>query len=353
MSTRTVRRRHVEVPRIFDVADDTDLRRVEELLAGRQNYARIRLERVPPKAIAFGDPPILTELVAPPVVVLGERCETRVTARVHSFGVVWVRLEVRNPRPMAWDEWAEFAREAERKAAEPSFWREHLHSLLDGMRPGLADPSPVRLEEDYAIVTMRELDPPLPTARLREEVDLVPLLTHEPRPLSEMARAEVLRHAHSYYLDDLLVLTGDRAFVLEPSGDDDITDVLMDAELPRSYQKAAAVRRRRARLSGEYPRTAHAMRALVAGVTQITERVDHALTVTEDVYLARVYSSALELFRVRYWADSTDHKLSLIRDTYTALYDEAVATRAEWLEAAIVLLIVLELVIAGVGELLR
>ena len=35
-----------------------------------------------------------------------------------------------------------------------------------------------------------------------------------------------------------------------------------------------------------------------------------------------------------------------MRDIYTALYDEAVATRAEWLEAAIVLLIVLEIVMA-------
>jgi uncharacterized Rmd1/YagE family protein len=81
-------------------------------------------------------------------------------------------------------------------------------------------------------------------------------------------------------------------------------------------------------------------------VTQITEKVDNALKVTEDVYLARVYSSALELFRVRYWAGSIDRKLSLIRDAYTALYDESVATRMEWVEAIIVLLIVIEVVLA-------
>ena len=78
------------------------------------------------------------------------------------------------------------------------------------------------------------------------------------------------------------------------------------------------------------------MRALVAEITQITEKVDNALKVTEDVYLARVYTTALELFRIRYWADSIDRKLSLIREVYTGLYDEAMATRAEWLEASIV-----------------
>jgi hypothetical protein len=365
----TVRRGHVEVLRIFDVADDIDLRGVEELLAGRQNYARIRLARVAPKAIAFGDPPIVTDLLAPAVEVLGVRCDTRATARIHSFGVVSVSLEVRIPRVMGWAEWESFAREAEREAVALPFWRGHLQGLLDAMRPAMHDPSPVRLEEDYAIVTVRELDPPLSAAELQEAVDLVPLLTHERRPLSDAARADVLRHAHGYYLDDLVVLSWERAFVLEPSDDDDIADVLevanaqllelrvydafMDAELPRTYQAAAAVQGRRARLSGQYSRTAHDMRALVAEVTQITEKVDNALKVTEDVYLARVYSSALELFRVRFWAESIDHKLGLIRDTYTALYDEAVATRAEWLESAIVLLIVLELVIAFVGELLR
>jgi hypothetical protein len=50
-------------------------------------------------------------------------------------------------------------------------------------------PQPVRLEEDYAIVTVRELDPPLSAAELQDAVDLVPLLSHEMRPLSAAARA--------------------------------------------------------------------------------------------------------------------------------------------------------------------
>ncbi len=102
---------------------------------------------------------------------------------------------------------------------------------------------------------------------------------------------------------------------------------------------------------GRYARAANEMRRLVAEITEVTEKVDNALKVTEDVYLARVYTSALDLFRVRVLAASIDRKLALIRETYTALYDEAVATRAEWLEAAIVLLIVLEIVLAFLGAL--
>ena len=80
--------------------------------------------------------------------------------------------------------------------------------------------------------------------------------------------------------------------------------------------------------------------------TELTEKVDNALQVTEDVYLARVYSAALDLFRVSTVSAAVDRKLAIIRDTYSALYDEASSSRAELLEVLIVLLIVVEIALA-------
>ena len=85
---------------------------------------------------------------------------------------------------------------------------------------------------------------------------------------------------------------------------------------------------------------------LVAEVTELTEKVDNALQVTEDVYLARVYTAALDQFRVNNVSTAVNRKLAIIRDTYTALYDEASSTRGGLMEGAIVLLIVIELVLA-------
>lgn len=352
----------MEVFRIYDVAQEIDLLAVESLLAGHQPVARIRLERVAPKAIAFDDPPVVTDLLAPPLDVGGVRVPTRASARIYGFGVVSLSLEVGLPAEMPWPAFERFAQDAEREASLLPFWRTGLDGLLGALQPALRAAVATRMEEDYSVVTVRELDPSIDAAALLERVDLAHLLTQEPRPLSEAARRDVLRYMHSYYRDDLVVLTWDRAFVLEPSEDDDIADLLevanaqllelryydtlLDSELPQTYSQAAEVRATQALLRGRYSRAANQMRALVAEVTLITEKVDNALKVTEDVYLARVYSSALELFRVRFWADSIDRKLSLIRDTYTALYDEAMSTRSEWLEAAIVFLIVFEIVMA-------
>lgn len=362
-SPPAVRRASVEVIRIFDVAQEIDLVAVESLLADHQPVARIRLARVQPKAIAFDDPPVVTDLLAPPLDVGGLRAPTHASARIYGFGVISLSLEVKLPGQMEWSEFERFAHDAEREASLLPFWRTGLDGLLNALAPALrTTTAQTRMEEDYCVVTVRDLDPPIAAADLLERVDLATILTQEPKPLSESARRDVMKYAHSYYQDDLVVLTWDRAFVLEPSDDDDIADLLevanaqllelryydalLDAELPHTYSQAAEVRATQALLRGRYARAANQMRALVAEVTLITEKVDNALKVTEDVYLARVYSSALELFRVRFWAGSIDRKLSLIRDTYTALYDESMATRAEWLEAAIVFLIVFEIVMA-------
>ena len=90
--------------------------------------------------------------------------------------------------------------------------------------------------------------------------------------------------------------------------------------------------------------------SLVAEVTELTERVDNTLQVTEDVYLARIHTATLELFRVPKLSAAVDRKLSIIRETYIALYEEAGSRRAELLEAAIVLLIMFEIGLALVGH---
>jgi len=64
--------------------------------------------------------------------------------------------------------------------------------------------------------------------------------------------------------------------------------------------------------------------------------------VTEDVFLARIYAAALEMFRGRAWRSGIDGKLAIVRDAYGMLNAESQARRSEALEVIIVLLIVLE-----------
>ena len=82
------------------------------------------------------------------------------------------------------------------------------------------------LQEDHRIGVVRAFGVALDAEALQQRVDLVPLLSGEDRPLSEGARRDLLRQRFSYYTDDLVVLTWDRAFIHEPRGDSDVMDVL-------------------------------------------------------------------------------------------------------------------------------
>jgi hypothetical protein len=242
-------------------------------------------------------------------------------------------------------------------------WTELLDRVRKGIGDALIRPIPSTLEEDYLVGVVNAFSEPVTAETLTARLDLIPLLSGEQRPLSEGARRDLLRHRYSYYTDDMVVLAWDRAFIYEPRGDTDVIDVLevanaqllemryydelLDAELPRMYDLVEATRRRwmlpGARRFADLARRLYTM---VAEVTELTEKVDNALQVTEDVYLARIYAAALELFRVPTVSAAVDRKLSIIRDTYTALYDEAHSSRSEWLEIVILVLIFVEIVLA-------
>jgi hypothetical protein len=88
----------------------------------------------------------------------------------------------------------------------------------------------------------------------------------------------------------------------------------------------------------------------VADVTETVERVENALKVTNDVYLARVYAAALELFRERTWRRGIERKLGILRETYAMLNSEAQAVRMELLELVVVILIFAELALGILGH---
>jgi hypothetical protein len=350
---------------MYDIAYAIDLDRVEAIGAEQaEGASRIRLSRAEPKAIAYGVPPVEIRLGQFPI-QLPEVGTAEASVRVYEFGAVSISLRI-TLRDLRWSDFAEASLAFDRSAVEGRA-AELIGELADRvvalLAPALDRPATHRLEEDYFLTVVQTLEPQLSAEELLERVDLAAFLSGERAELSDGARRDVLKNRFSYFKTDLAVLAWDNAFLLEPSGDLDVADVLevayaqvlelrfyddlLDRELPRMYVRVAETRNAIRGLSRRrYAGLARDLYTLVAEVTETTERVDNALKVTEDVYLARIYGAALELYRVSTWAAAVDRKLSIIRDTYTALYDEAATARAELLELGIFLLIVLEIVLA-------
>ena len=363
IETPTVAEGHVTALRLFDLAYTIDLAVAETLWAQRAGQgARSRLTSTPPRAVTFGEAPL--RLTLPPIAIrLGDlEIEAQVAARLYAFGVATIAIRV----PAAGLAWSEYTARVNAVAktlnAEAPAWSETLARICDAVGPSLTRPNRSGLVEDYLVATVHAFDTPLQTADLGRTIDLVPLLSGETRPLAESARADLLARRFSYYTDDLVVLTWDRAFIYEPRRETDVADVievanaqflqmryydeLLDAELPRMYDMVEVATRRHTLGPRRFAKLARRLYTLVAEVTELTEKVDNALQVTGDVYLARVYAAALDLFRVKSVQAAVDRKLSIIRDTYAALYDEAASSRGSQMEAAIVILIVIEVILA-------
>ncbi len=367
MSKPVVTAGHILALRLYDVAYSIDLVSAERLWAAHAlgPVARAYLSATSTKAVTFGVPPLALGICTVTLALAGGPVQASATARLYDFGVVSLALRVEaDGRDMTG-----FARLMNdiQDGIGPGSGAVHWTELLDRLRgvlgAALLRPNPAIVEEDYLLGVVHAFDAKPAARELLEQVDFVPILSGEYRPLSEAARNDLLRQRFSYYEDDLVILTWDRAFIYEPRGDSDVDDVLevanaqllemryyddlLDAELPRMYKLVESIRRPWNLFAARrYAGLARELNALVAEVTELTEKVDNALQVTEDVYLARIYAAAVEMFRVRTVYAGVERKLAIIRDTYRALYEEASSSRAELMEITVIVLIAVEVVLA-------
>lgn len=356
------------VYRLYDVGYEISLDDVLDLLA-TQAPARVRPVRGEAQALQIPNPPITVILGTEEVVLGGARLTIEVSARIFDFGVVSLRARVPAPPGIGWHEFVDFGEVLDAAEVIPALLDGHLRSLSERIRRCIERPAIAKQTEDYIVYRVARLTdvqgiPVLPSA-LHDSL-LSPLLLNDRRALSPDAMRELLAHRFSYTSQDLAVLTWDNALIVDASlVDTDVQfilefanaqllelrfyDATLDAELPRMYDRIEAVRpgaRGLALLSRRYAPLLAELQRTVADSTELVERVENALKVTDDVYLARIYAAALELFRGRTWRAGIDRKLTIIRETYSMLNDEQQSARSEALEVAIVLLIVLEILLA-------
>jgi hypothetical protein len=319
------------------------------------------------QALLIANPPVTIQIGAREITVGGNTCQSQLLARIFDFGVLSLQLEIDGADIVTWDGFVGFARLLDGSPDVDALFTRELNVLRERIAPAIerASLAPVREEYSvYRISALRRSDGgTVHSSEALTDARLAPLLLGEPRALAPDAMRELLHHRFSYYADDLVVLTWENALVVEPATNDrDVEyilefanaqllelryyDAVLDAELPAMYDRVAFARRRRRLPTRRFHPVLAGLQTRIADVTETVERADNALKVTDDVYLARVYGTALELFRAEAWRRGIERKLEIFRSTYAMLNDEAQSARAELLEVAIVVLIVAELVLA-------
>jgi hypothetical protein len=354
--------------RLFDVGDAIALDVGEKCISQARERQRTHIAREKGPGLLFATPPLDVPLGAARVVLPApfDALEATVTARVYDYGAISLRFDI------------PIAPGADLEMLIPLC--DHLYdapeldasgrSLLEGFLPEIAPAIEGAHSwpgmETYTVVFVRRLRGEPTPKEILESPILLRLLLGERSPtppLSDLERTDVLQHAQSYYADDLVVVDWNSAFVLEPSGSRVIPDILefansqllelryyddtLDAELGRIYDDFAEARRNPLRLLwSPYGKLARNVLRRVIDVTEFTERVDNALKVVGDFYVARIYQGALRRLRIAAWQQSVGEKIRLVEKAYDLAKGEVEIRRSTMLEVIVVVLIVLELVAA-------
>jgi hypothetical protein len=351
--------------RLYDIGYAIDLDGASRLFAPDATE-RVRPARSEAQAMQIANPPLAVNLGEERLHIGGGEYAAAMSARVFDFGACSLQLRIAAPPGLPWDEYSAFGTAVDASPELSAIFIRHLAAVRHLLAPTVVRPNLATVEEDYVVFRITRLADTagraLSTDVLTDE-HLVPLLLHERRRLSADARRELLPHRFSYYADDLTILTWDNALVVEPRAEDrDVEyilefanaqllelryyDSVLDAELPTMYDRVAEARGRIFALpTGRFRPLLGRLQTRVADVTETVERVENALKVTDDVYLARIYAAALELFRGTAWRRGIERKLAIVRETYSMLNAESQAARAEILEVAIIVLIFAEIVL--------
>ncbi|WP_292466245.1 hypothetical protein [Methanolobus sp.] len=340
--------------RIYDIGLEIDLDWLEKELSNSFLTARTSFLRVKPKSIIMDMPPLLIRMGKSSVEKGGITYEFSVFARIFDIGAISLCLVYERPEKdfNILEETALIFTEQEGLS---DIFVSHLKTLTDILKPHIRsfalNPD---FFEDYTIYLMDWMD---------KSIDPVPLLAGEKRNFSPQMREEILRGTQSYTSDDLAILSWDSALLCNPDSPTDFFDLIefanvqvfelryYDRELSRQMEKmydeiVLVDKLPKFRRKHKYRLIMMQLMQNSAELSEVTEKVNNLIKVTEDVYYARVYASALKMLRSSQWSESVSHKIDVIRDNYSMLSEEVHIQHSHNLEWIVIILIAFEVVMA-------
>jgi hypothetical protein len=358
-----IRNGHITAFYLFDISESVDLSRLGELLRVPAGRARLAPKPATPAYVQYHVAPVQVDGDA---IGIPEINGFRVRVKVFDYGVVSLALT----RPFAglWHDLVTIAHGLENENTLESDANRICQAVVDRLAPALERPRGRFLSEDYFVFSATDIDGVSDAAALLEQFGptIAQLLRAEIGPLSSQEREEVLRHRLSYLANDLVVPAWSSALVYDTEAGAPATldileyansqllqfryyDDLLDARLAELYKEIETTGGFRSWWSRRYTRAARRVHAVVIDVNELTDRTENALKLVGDVYAARLLALANSRLGVNAWRGSVQDKLKTLDEIYRFAVDQTSMQRGELLEAAIVAILVFELILFFLG----
>jgi hypothetical protein len=235
--------------------------------------------------------------------------------------------------------------------------------VMEMIRAAIVRPDLSTLVEDYYLFVIEEFDRPLPVEELlaQHRSTLAQVLRFETQSLSGEQQEEALGQRISYFQNDLVLIDWNAAIIYDRDYWD-VANVLellnvellearyIDAELDRRIGEYRGLLHKPTEWSlpfrSPYGKTIRELAELRIESLVLAKRVEGALKLIGDLYLARVHNAATARFYLPDWEAAISRKLDIIADFYQLLTDRVRTAQNQTLELVIIALILAEILMA-------
>lgn len=338
----------------FDVCEELRLDQLQRSISAR-TVQQPSTKRMAPAYVRYERPPVV-EPLEPLQLESGERLEGEI--KYYDYGVVSVIFQL----PIAGD-WDSLVQLASRwvwdvdfaSRAEPIV-RQKLERVADAM----VKPYSRWLSEDYFIFHVREAEgTPSATDLTRDRgMQIAQVVRGDRQLLSAGECDEVLHSGISYYANDLTVIGWNAAFLYDSTAGaetsiqlleyansqllefrhyDELLTGVLDSVYDSLEQKTGIMARWR------LARSATNLHTVLLEVGELTERADNAIKFLSDMFAARLYKLAAAKVGVPDYKDLVTRKLRTADELYDYMVDQFNQSRAFFLEATVVMILLIEL----------
>jgi len=333
----------------FYMAEEIDLTLAQNLLKVSKRVD-FRRSKSTPKRLRYETPPIVVNLDLPfDFDIIDDFYPSNVRLKIFDFGAISISLlwngktEFVNLKDIASDL---FDSNIEEKVSN------YVLELKNLLNATFKKPFDDLIYEDYIVFQTDEIDVE-PSVFIKENKNILGhILRMEKSGLSEMEIEEATQIVHSYYEFDMVIIDYNASFVV----DADYKDILEIIEFSQvELAQIRALDRMLDKNLDYFESILEKKSVFLPPIKEISlfflnvslnrERLDNALKLIGDLYLARIYRSLGLKLHVSDWENSLERNLKTLSEIYQLLREDFFQKIANFLEITIIVLILIEIVL--------